>query len=168
MEEQKFILALAAEGENILHLGPLGEQLAEQVSSNHVTIIEKFTFFWVLMNAMLFWSLMKQDWLNSVNKTLTNHQHRAFMNAMLFWLQVMQEWLNNVNKTLTNNQHRLLMNAMLFWLQVMQEWRNNASKTLTNYQHRVSMNIMLFWLQVMQDLLNSAKRLSPTTNTGSP
>ena len=32
LEEQKFILALAAEGENILHLGPLGEQLAEQVN----------------------------------------------------------------------------------------------------------------------------------------
>jgi len=31
VEEQKFILALAAEGENILHLGPLGEHLAEQV-----------------------------------------------------------------------------------------------------------------------------------------
>ncbi len=80
----------------------------------------------------------------------------------------MQDWLSNVNKTLINYQHRVLMNAMLFWLQVMQEWRNNASKTLTNYQHRVSMNTMLFWLQVMQDLLNSAKRLSPTTNTGSP
>jgi hypothetical protein len=33
LEEQKFILALAAQGENILHLGPLGEKLAEQVSS---------------------------------------------------------------------------------------------------------------------------------------
>ncbi len=56
MEEQKFILALAAEGENILHLGPLGEQLAEQVSSLHVkadTLTDKIIFSWVLMNAIL-------------------------------------------------------------------------------------------------------------------
>ncbi len=62
VEEQKFILALAAEGENILHLGPLGEQLAEQVSSlqvKAVTITDKFKFSWVLMNVMLFWLLMK-------------------------------------------------------------------------------------------------------------
>ncbi len=64
MEEQKFILALAAEGENILHLGPLGEQLAEQVSSFHVKAVTtkgKITFSWVLMNAMLSWLQLMQD-----------------------------------------------------------------------------------------------------------
>jgi hypothetical protein len=119
VEEQKFILALAAEGENILHLGPLGEQLAEQVSSLHVkavTIIYKFTFSWVLMNVLLFWLLMKQEWLNKINMTLTltNYQHGAFMNAMLFWFQVMRGWLNSANKTLTGYKHRVLMNVMLF------------------------------------------------------
>jgi hypothetical protein len=43
VEEQKFILALAAEGENILHLGPLGEQLAEQVPASMPKQIPQFT-----------------------------------------------------------------------------------------------------------------------------
>jgi hypothetical protein len=67
-----------------------------------VAIIDKFTFSWVLMNVMLFWLLMKQEWLNNANKNLTNYQHRAFMNVMELWLQVMQEWLNSAKENLTN------------------------------------------------------------------